>query len=151
MLTRLGLIMRGWANYFKHAVANHTFSKLDTFTFWRLARMLKARHCWTWGQLRRHLTAATGQWRIAADGVEFFRIEKVTVARYRYRGNKIPNPLATHEPRLTADTVESPLPRDRYGGFGERPGETGRWQHRNRAPGRLNRVVWMPRVRTSRR
>jgi hypothetical protein len=35
--------------------------------------------------------------------------------------------------------VESPLPRDRYGGFGERPGETDRWQHRNRAPGRLNK------------
>ena len=37
-----------------------------------------------------------------------------------------------------AGTVESPLPRDWYGGFGERSGETGRWQHRNRAPDRLN-------------
>jgi hypothetical protein len=46
--------------------------------------------------------------------------------------------MANHEPRLTAATVESPLPRDRHGGFGERPRETDRWQHRNRAPGRLN-------------
>jgi hypothetical protein len=46
--------------------------------------------------------------------------------------------MATCEPRLTTETVESPLPRDWYGGFGERSGETGRWQHRNRAPGRLN-------------
>jgi hypothetical protein len=49
--------------------------------------------------------------------------------------------MATCEPRLMAGTVESPLPRDWYGGFGERSGETGRWQHRNRAPGRLNKVV----------
>src|ERR1035438_10168160 len=31
VLTRLGQIMRGWAMYFRHAVAKHTFSKLDTF------------------------------------------------------------------------------------------------------------------------
>jgi hypothetical protein len=43
-----------------------------------------------------------------------------------------------HEPCLTTDTVESPLPRDRYGGFGERSGETDWWQHQNRAPDRLN-------------
>jgi len=34
--------------------------KLDDFTFWRLGRMLKTRHGWNWGQLRRHLTAASG-------------------------------------------------------------------------------------------
>ncbi len=92
VLTRLGQIMRGWANYFKHAVAKWTFSKLDDFTFWRLAHMLRARHRWNWGQLRRHLTAATGRWLITADGVAFFRITKVTVSRYTYRGNKIPTP-----------------------------------------------------------
>jgi Group II intron, maturase-specific domain len=33
ILTLLGQLMRGWANYFKHAIAKWTFSKLDTFTF----------------------------------------------------------------------------------------------------------------------
>ncbi len=61
--------------YFRHAVAKHTFSKLDSSTFWRLARMLRARHGWSWGQLRGQLTAATGRWQIAADGVKFLRIE----------------------------------------------------------------------------
>jgi RNA-directed DNA polymerase len=98
VLTRLGQIMRGWANYYKHAVAKNTFGKLDDFTFWRLAHMLRARHGWNWGQLRRHLTAATGRWRIAAEGVEFFRIEKVTVSRYTYRGTKIPAPWPTTNP-----------------------------------------------------
>ena len=98
VLTRLGQIMRGWAMYFRHAVAKHTFSKLDDFTFWRLARMLKTRHDWNWGQLRRHLTTPSGKWRIAADGAEFFRIESVTVSRYAYRGNKIPSPWPPANP-----------------------------------------------------
>jgi RNA-directed DNA polymerase len=98
VLTRLGQIMRGWASYYKYAVAKRTFGKLDAFTFWRIAHMLRARHGWNWGQLRRHLTAATGRWHIAADGVEFFRIEKVTVSRYSYRGNKIPAPWPTTNP-----------------------------------------------------
>ena len=101
----------------------HLLGKLDAFTFCRLIHMLKARHGSNWGQLRRQLTAATGRWHIAADGAGFFRIEAVTVTRYAYRGNKIPAPWPTCEPRLTAETVESPLPRDRYGGFGERPGK----------------------------
>jgi RNA-directed DNA polymerase len=51
-----------------------------------------------------------------------------------------PQALDRAQPRLTADTVESPLPRDRHGGFGERPGETDREQSRHRAPGRLNQT-----------
>ena len=35
--------------------------------------------------------------------------------------------------------MESPILGNGYVGFGERPEETGRWQHRNRASGRLNR------------
>ena len=98
LLTRLGQIMRGWAMYFRHAVAKSTFGKLDDFTFWRLAHMLRARHDWNWGQLRRHLTAASARWQITANGVEFFRIEKVTVSRYTYRGNKIPAPWPATNP-----------------------------------------------------
>jgi RNA-directed DNA polymerase len=94
-LTRLGQIMRGWANYFRHAVAKWTFSKLDAFTWWRLAHMLRARHGWNWGQLRRHLKTASGRWVIAADGVEYYRLQGVTVSRYTYRGNKIPTPWPT--------------------------------------------------------
>ena len=40
--------------------------------------------------------------------------------------------------RLTAGTVESPLRREAHGGFGDRPGETGREQSRHRAPGLLS-------------
>ncbi|MBP2707460.1 group II intron reverse transcriptase/maturase [Microbispora sp. RL4-1S] len=98
VLKRLAQIMRGWANYFKHAVAKWTFSKLDTFTWWRLAHMLRARHGWNWGQLRRHLKTGTGRWVIAAGGVEYFRLQGVTVSRYAYRGTKIPSPWPPANP-----------------------------------------------------
>jgi RNA-directed DNA polymerase len=98
VLTRLGQIMRGWANYFKHAVAKAIFSKLDAFTFWRLTAMLRSRHRWSWGQTRRNLVTPNGQWQIAAEGVEFFRIESVPVSRYAYRGTKIPTPWPLANP-----------------------------------------------------
>jgi RNA-directed DNA polymerase len=98
VLTRLGQIMRGWANYFKHAVAKSTFSKLDAFTWWRLVHMLRARHRWSWGQLRRQLATPTGRWLVAADGIEYYRIEGVIVSRYAYRGNKIPTPWPPTNP-----------------------------------------------------
>jgi RNA-directed DNA polymerase len=79
-------------------VAKSTFSKLDTFTWWRLVTMLRTHHRWSWGQLRRHLITADGRWQIAADGVEHFRIEGVTVSRYACRGNKIPTPWPTANP-----------------------------------------------------
>jgi len=92
VLVKLRQLMRGWAYYFRHAVAKRTFSKLDTFTWWRLVHMLRARHRWNWGQLRRHLKTASGRWVIAAGGVEYFRLQGVTVSRYSYRGAKIPSP-----------------------------------------------------------
>src|SRR5262245_48403803 len=99
ILTRLKQIMRGWAEYFKHAVAKWIFSKLDTFTWWRLAHLLRARHRWNWGQLRRHLTKATGKWVIAANGVEYYSLaRRMTVSRYAYRGNKIPSPWPSANP-----------------------------------------------------
>ena len=33
--------------------------------------------------------------------------------------------------------------REAHGGFGERPGETGRWQHQHRAPGRLSLCAFL--------
>ena len=50
---------------------------------------------------------------VAADhartGSSCSTIASVPVTRYRYRGNKIPTPWTRYEPRLTAETVESPV------------------------------------------
>jgi RNA-directed DNA polymerase len=92
-LTRINQILSGWATYFRHAVATHTFKHLQRFTWWRIVRWLKTRHRWRWTALRRHLTDHTGRWKpISADGIELFNLEKVGITRYRYRGAAIPNP-----------------------------------------------------------
>ena len=45
VLIRLNQIMRGWANYFKHAMAKHTFHALHQFVWWRVMRWLRSLHC----------------------------------------------------------------------------------------------------------
>jgi RNA-directed DNA polymerase len=93
VLIRLNQIMRGWANYFQHAVAKHTLSTLENLAWRRVIRMLMERHHWTWTDVRRRLVTPTGRWRPpSADGIELFNIAAVPVTRYRYRGNTIPNP-----------------------------------------------------------
>jgi len=49
-----------------------------------------------------------------------------------------PKSLDPGQPRLTAETVESPERGNAHAGFGERHAETDRWRRRHRAAGRLN-------------
>jgi RNA-directed DNA polymerase len=92
-LIRLNQIMRGWANYFRHAVCEHTLSSLERFVWHRVIRWWKRMHRWNWKDVRRHLTGPDGRWRRpTADGIELFDIAAVPMTRYRYRGSKIPNP-----------------------------------------------------------
>ena len=93
VLIRLGQIMRGWANYFQHAVCKHTMGRLAHFVWWRVVRWLKTLHRWKWKDVRRRFRRPDGRWKpISAGGVELFNLEAVPVTRYRYRGNTIPNP-----------------------------------------------------------
>jgi RNA-directed DNA polymerase len=95
VLIRINQIMRGWTNYFQHAVAQRTFSHLQAFTWWRIVHMMRTRHRCRWKDVRRWLTDRNGRWRpITADGIEMFNPAAVPITRYRYRGNNIPNPWA---------------------------------------------------------
>jgi RNA-directed DNA polymerase len=92
-LIRLNQIMRGWANYFKHAVCKHTLGNLAHFAWWRVIRWLRTLHRWNWKQVRRAFTTPDGRWKpITADQIELFNLAAVPVTRYRYRGSKIPSP-----------------------------------------------------------
>ena len=94
VIGRINQILRGWTNYFRHAVCKHILSHLRHFVDWRVIRWLRKRHRWRWQAFRRRFTTPTGRWLpIAADGVALFNPASVTVTRYRYRGNKIPNPF----------------------------------------------------------
>jgi RNA-directed DNA polymerase len=114
VLIRLNQIMRGWVNYFRHAVCKHTLDALDNFVWHRVIRWQMKLHRWNWKDVRRRHTGPNGRWlRPAADGIELFKLASVPVTRYLYRGSKIPNPWGHARPRLTAVTAESPLPGDR--------------------------------------
>ena len=39
VLIRLDQILRGWSNYFRHAVCKHTLSSLANFTWWRVVAL----------------------------------------------------------------------------------------------------------------
>ena len=91
-LIRLNQIQRGWANYFQHAVAKHTFDRLQAFVWWRVVNWVMHRHRMTWKALRRRLRGPNGWRAIVLDGVKLFNIASVSVTRYRWRGSKIPSP-----------------------------------------------------------
>ena len=100
-LERINQILRGWTNYFKHAIAKRTFSHLHQYVWWRIVRWQRTRHRWRWKDVRRWLTTPTGRWRpIHADGITLFNAEETPIRRYRNRGEKgIPNPwLAATNP-----------------------------------------------------
>jgi RNA-directed DNA polymerase len=96
VLTQLNQVMHGWANYFRYAVSKSTFSMLDNIAWKRVIRMLIARHHWTWSDVRRRFTTATGSWLpISAADVELRPIAAIPVTRYRWRATKIPSPWSS--------------------------------------------------------
>lgn len=67
------------------------------------------------------------------------RIACRTIASLPLQRQRDLQPLDPPQPPRTAESVESPVLGDEYAAFGERHGGTDRWQHRHRAPCRLNR------------
>lgn len=44
LIKKLNAVLRGWANYHRHVVASEAFSRIDTYVFDQLRRMLRRRH-----------------------------------------------------------------------------------------------------------
>ncbi len=62
MIRKLNQTLRGWANYHRHVVASEAFSRVDTYVFEELWRMLRRRHpnkSTKW--LMAHYWSASGQ------------------------------------------------------------------------------------------
>jgi RNA-directed DNA polymerase len=92
VLIRLNLIMRGWANYFRHAVCKHTLGNLANFAWWRVIRWFRTLHRWRWKDVRKAYAAPDGRWKpITAGEIALFNMATVPVTRYRYRGSTIPS------------------------------------------------------------
>ena len=90
LLHRLNLTLRGWCVYFRHGCSARTFRYLGQFTWERTLKWLRRKHPnATWKQLRRRYLPG---WRPTDGSVELVNPEKVTIIRYRYRGQTIPTP-----------------------------------------------------------
>ena len=140
VLIRLNQIMRGWANYFRHAVVQAHLRQPGPL---RLVAgdPVAAGRCTAGGGRTSAGGSPTphGRWQpITADGIELFNLAAVPVTRYRYRGSTIPSPWAAATTPDGRDRGEPVASETAHGGFGERPGETDREQSRHRAPGRLD-------------
>ncbi|MGA5454966.1 group II intron reverse transcriptase/maturase [Streptomyces umbrinus] len=93
VLRRINQILRGWVNYFKHAVCKSTLKSLDHFVWRRVTSWWMVLHRWRWKDVRRRFTDRNGRWhKLSADGIELFPMVSTAVTRYRYRGNTISNP-----------------------------------------------------------
>ena len=94
LILRLNKTLVGWANYFRHGVSKATFSMVDSFTWNRLMRWIRAKYAGrsklSMRELRRRF--CDQGWRFAHNGAVFTGASSVKVTRYRYRGDTIPTP-----------------------------------------------------------
>jgi RNA-directed DNA polymerase len=106
LITSLNRSLAGWANYFRHGVSKATFSAIDSFTWGRLMRWIRAKyagkHRLGMKELRRRF--CDQGWRFACNGVVFTGASSVAVTRYRYRGSKIPTPWTPAPAAATTTT-----------------------------------------------
>lgn len=93
LLSRLNSTLRGWAVYFQHGVCKRTFSAIGAFAWRRVIRWLRKRHRRaSWASILRRFLPG---WVPTEAGFSLFNPVTVPVTRYRYRGNRIPNPWTT--------------------------------------------------------
>jgi RNA-directed DNA polymerase len=91
LLRQLNPVLRGWTNYFRHAVSKATFGYLHQYTWLRIVGWLRRKHRRTnWKTLRRRYLSQ--RWWPEHDGTALFDCRAVPVTRYRYRGTAIPTP-----------------------------------------------------------
>src|SRR5919107_256385 len=91
LLHQLNLVLRGWTNYFRHAVSKTTFGYLHQYTWLLIVGWLRRKHRRSnWKTLRRRYLSQ--RWWPEHDGTALFDCRTVPVTRYRYRGTAIPTP-----------------------------------------------------------
>jgi len=93
VLAHLGLIVRGWALYFRHSSASATYRYLRYYLWKRVVAWLRRRHAKpSWKRIRRQYFSEA--WWPQWNGTRLFDPSTVGIVRYRYRGTKIPTPWA---------------------------------------------------------
>ena len=92
LIHALNPILRGWANYHRHAASSRCFAYLSHYLWWRVIRWLRKKYPrLTWKQIRRR---CWGHHWTSREGTRLHWPDEVPVTRYRYRGHRIPSPWA---------------------------------------------------------
>ena len=92
LIHALNPVLRGWANYHRHAASKRCFAYLSYYLWWRVMRWLRKKYPrLTWKQIRRRYW---GRHWAGPEGARFHWPAEVAVTRYRYRGHRIPSPWA---------------------------------------------------------
>jgi RNA-directed DNA polymerase len=92
LIHALNPILRGWANYYRHAASSRCFAYLSHYLWWRVIRWLRKKYPrLTWKQIRRRYW---GHHWTSHEGTRLAWPDEVAVTRYRYRGHRIPSPWA---------------------------------------------------------
>jgi RNA-directed DNA polymerase len=92
LIHALNPILRGWANYHRHAASSRCFAYLSHYLWWRVIRWLRKKYPrLTWKQIRRR---CWGHHWTSREGTRLHWPDEVPVTRYRYRGHNIPSPWA---------------------------------------------------------
>ena len=95
LLIAINPVLRGVANYVRHAAVKQTLHYLGYYTWWRVMRWLRAKHpTANWAWFRRRYFGTDG---LTEAGVTLFRPDSIPVTRYRYRGTKIATPWNTEQ------------------------------------------------------
>ncbi len=87
ILGQLNPILRGWSNYYRYDAAKSTFSYLDYYTWHRVFRWLRKKHHKM--PVKRMIARWCPDWEFRDGKAELFRVARVKVERYRYKGTKI--------------------------------------------------------------
>lgn len=93
LLKHLNLVVRGWCMYFRHGVSSATFRYLYHYTWYAVARWLRARHPRLgWRKIQRRFLTGYPAHRPAEKGVVLYNPQEIVIERYRWKGYTIPTP-----------------------------------------------------------
>jgi RNA-directed DNA polymerase len=115
LIAALNPVLRGWANYYRHAAAKRTFGYLDYYVWWRVGRWLRKKHPRiSWKQIKRRYLNDDHTYQ--DGGLTLYKPARTRVTRYRHRGAKIPTPWTTANltgPRAAQASLQEQLPLER--------------------------------------
>ncbi|ABR47778.1 Group II intron, maturase-specific domain protein [Alkaliphilus metalliredigens QYMF] len=85
LIRRLNLVLKGWTNYHKHAVASHAFSYINNILYLLLQRWVKHRHPNKnqWWRLHRYWHVKDGKpWVFMTDDYTLINLRKIKIIRH---------------------------------------------------------------------